>query len=132
MLNLPASLGVAVTYASHAEVKIVRREIKEGMYSACTYVLANTIVQLPWMAALALTALIPAGYGIGNFPWSQFVGSWAVMILALFVCENLAQVQLRLFVKRVRVHAHACVYVYVYVYMRLCACGRVMTCAFGI
>jgi len=80
-----------VVVAMNRESLIVRREVKEGMYGPLSYVLVTTLLQLPWMVILAAAALCPAGYGIGNFPWARFDMSLLVMIVIIWVCENLAQ-----------------------------------------
>jgi len=51
------------------------------MYSAVPYVLAQTVVQMPFMFALGACALLPS-YGIGNFPWVSFG-----LMLPIYACN---------------------------------------------
>ena len=82
---VPTSLNMIVVYLQNLELRTVKIEVKNGMYSPMAYCIANTITQLPFMFGLAICAMIPA-FGIGGFfshPWFV-VDLFAVSVSAVF------------------------------------------------
>ena len=46
-VGVPSSLGVITVFAYNQEFNAVKREVKNGMYSPLSYLLTNTIIQIP-------------------------------------------------------------------------------------
>ena len=88
----PASMGLIVVVVLHIELQIVRREVQSGMYSVAAYLCSTTAIQLPMMVCLSFFALVPAGYGIGAYPWSRFGPALLVYTPMLWSFEGVAQV----------------------------------------
>ena len=87
----PASMGLIVVVVLHIELQIVRREVQSGMYSVAAYLCSTTAIQLPMMVCLSFFALVPAGYGIGAYPWSRFGPVLLTHSLMLWSFEGAAQ-----------------------------------------
>ncbi|KAL1495243.1 hypothetical protein AB1Y20_017104 [Prymnesium parvum] len=88
---IPSGLAVTSLLASWIDFSIVRREVKDNMYHPLQYTLTIAIIQVPWMFAIGVFGLIPAGYGIGNFPFSRLAENIIVCGLTLWTTECLAQ-----------------------------------------
>ena len=76
-------MGVVAVYAMNEEFKSVKKEIKNGMVSPYSYVLAKTILEIPIMFAFALCALGVQAYLIMNFApegFGMMILIWAVSI----------------------------------------------------
>jgi len=71
VLCVPISLDLITVFLLNLELKTVKTEVKNGMYSPIAYVLSNTIVQLPFMFALTLCAILPA-FAIGGWSFDNF------------------------------------------------------------
>jgi ABC-type multidrug transport system ATPase subunit len=90
LLCVPPALDIVAVFYYNIELQTARAEMKTGAYGIFAYVVANTAVQLPMMFALALCACIP-GYGLGGFPWDNFVTFWIAYALSLWAFECLGQ-----------------------------------------
>jgi hypothetical protein len=71
VLCVPVSLNIMVVFLLNLELKTVKTEVKNGMYSPWAYIMSNTVVQVPFMFALTLCAITPAflinGWSFDNF-----------------------------------------------------------------
>ena len=66
-IGVPANMGVVAVYALNEEYKSIAKEIKNGMVSPYSYVLAKTLLEIPIMFFFAFAALGISAYGIMNF-----------------------------------------------------------------
>ena len=88
-------MGVVAVYANNEEFKSVKKEIKNGMVSPYSYVLAKTILEIPIMFAFALCALgvpaylvtnfAPEGFGIMMLLWAVSIYCWEAISEVLAV-----------------------------------------------
>jgi len=89
-IGVAANLGVVAVFASNAEFNSVRKEIKNGMISPVSYLLAKFLLEIPIMLIFAVFALGIPAYGIMRFDASQMGLYFVVWALCLYVWENLA------------------------------------------
>ena len=87
----PCCLGTVTVFALHTELKSVTHETRDGMYSPGAYVVAHTLLQIPLMVLLSLSAIGIPAYGIANFYLPQIVRMVAVYSLELWAFECIAQ-----------------------------------------
>ena len=59
---MPAGFGALCVVVFNVEANLMHAELRGGMCSTTAYVLANTVVQIPSMFALAMCVTVPA-YG---------------------------------------------------------------------
>jgi len=90
VLAVPASLDLVTVFVLNIELKTVKTEIKNGMYSPIAYVLSNTAVQIPWMFGIAIFVLVPA-FAIGGWHWSNFGTFFIAYAASTWGWECLAQ-----------------------------------------
>jgi len=90
VLAVPASLDLVTVFVLNIELKTVKTEIKNGMYSPVAYVLSNTAVQIPWMFGISIFVLLPA-FGIGGWDWSNFGTFFIAYAASTWGWECLAQ-----------------------------------------
>jgi hypothetical protein len=84
-------MGVVAVYALNDEFKSVVREVKNGMVSPLTYVVAKSLLVLPIMVIFALFALVLPAYVIMDFPWDTFGLAVAIWSSCIFAHECLAE-----------------------------------------
>jgi len=90
VLAVPVSLDLVTVFVLNIELKTVKTEIKNGMYSPMAYVLSNTIVQIPFMFGIAVCVLVPA-FAIGGWSWSNFFTFFLAYSASVWAWECLAQ-----------------------------------------
>jgi len=91
VLAVPVSLDLVTVFILNIELKTVKTEIKNGMYSPLAYVFSNTLVQIPFMFAIAIFVLIPA-FSIGGWSWDNFGTFFLAYAASVWAWECLAQV----------------------------------------
>jgi hypothetical protein len=79
-IGVPANMGVVAVYALNEEYKSVAREIKNGMVTPFSYVLAKSVLQVPIMFIWAVFALGQA-YAIMDY----YVANFGLMMV-IFAC----------------------------------------------
>lgn len=92
LLSLPDMFSLIATFNSFMELHIVKREVKDNLYTPPAYVWSQALVQLPFMYILSLCANLPAAFGIANWPTSRVgeilliwaLKAWAMERLAMF------------------------------------------------
>eukprot|EP00616_Rhizochromulina_sp_CCMP1243_P005891 CAMPEP_0118998186 /NCGR_PEP_ID=MMETSP1173-20130426/62939_1 /TAXON_ID=1034831 /ORGANISM="Rhizochromulina marina cf, Strain CCMP1243" /LENGTH=888 /DNA_ID=CAMNT_0006949667 /DNA_START=69 /DNA_END=2736 /DNA_ORIENTATION=- len=89
-IGVAANLGVVAVFASNAEFNSVKKEIKNGMISPVSYLLAKSLLEIPIMLIFSVFALGIPAYGIVRFDSSQFGLYMVVWALCLYVWENIA------------------------------------------
>ena len=90
VLCVPVALDLVTVFVLNLEVKTVKMEMKNGLYSPLAYVLSNTLVQVPMMFAFAIFAALPA-FAIGGWPWDNFVTFWLAYTASMWAFECLSQ-----------------------------------------
>jgi len=90
VLALPPALNVITVYVLNIEVKTIKGEIKNGMFSPLAYIASNTLVQLPMMLLISLGACLPA-FAVGGWPWDNFGTFVLAMACSLWGFECMAQ-----------------------------------------
>ena len=90
-VGMPALFGLVAVFSLNQDLISVRREIKDGMYSASAYTLATTLLQVPLIYAIGLFVCFPAAYPIANWPWEKMHVAWIMLSTCLFVFEQAAQ-----------------------------------------
>jgi len=91
VLCLPPALGLVVVFVTNVELKTVKTEVKNGMYSPLAYTLSGILVQIPFMFLLALFAIVP-GFAIGGWRFDYFGGFLLAFAACMAAWESLAQV----------------------------------------
>jgi len=90
-IGVPTSLGVVVVYVYNEEYKAIRKEVRNGMVNPIAYLIARTIIELPMMILLAISALGIAAYGIANFYANNFVAMIITYAVQLWAFETMAE-----------------------------------------
>jgi len=91
LAGFPTALGVVLIYVVNNDYQVVKREVKDGMYRPINYVIAQFALQLPMIVIMALFILVPAGYPIGNWEFSQFYRFFVITIVTLASFEFMAE-----------------------------------------
>ena len=89
--GVPANMGVVATFVYNLEFLAVRREVKNGMLDPTAYLFANTIIQVPMMFMLGLSALGLSFYAIMDFNPEHFVHIWLIYGITMYAFETMAQ-----------------------------------------
>jgi len=89
-VGVPSCMGTIVVYAYNSEFFSIRKETKNGMLLPTSYILANFILQLPFMVILSNFALLPV-YFFANWNWDKYHFMLVNYSVSLFVFENTAQ-----------------------------------------
>ena len=90
-VGVPTSLGVIAVYVYNTEFFSVKKEVKNGLYKPLSYMIANFIIQVPFMVILSICAVTISGYGIGNWSWENYPQLVIVYACGLFAFESVAQ-----------------------------------------
>mmetsp|Transcript_48887 Transcript_48887/g.122168 ORF Transcript_48887/g.122168 Transcript_48887/m.122168 type:complete len:708 (+) Transcript_48887:404-2527(+) len=91
-LGVPTSMGVIAVFALNQEFYEIKRELKNGFYHPLSYLVSNTVIQLPYMFLLALASFGVSGYGIANFDTHGFGRMVILFTLTFWSFECMAQV----------------------------------------
>ena len=90
-LGVPSSLGVVATYVYNEEFFAIKREVKNGLLSPYAYLLANLVIQIPFMVVLSLFALAIPAYGMVSWYGPNFIQVVLMYSLTLWSFESAAQ-----------------------------------------
>lgn len=85
-------MGVVAVYVLNEEFKAILREVKNGMVSPLTYVVAKTLLVLPIMFVFSLCALVVPYFLIVDFPWETSITAICIWSACIFEYECLAEV----------------------------------------
>ena len=91
LLPVGGRFCLVTVYALNDEAKLIRREVKDGMYSPTAYFIVHTAIQVPSILLLSLCAGVPAAYPIIRFPWAGLLRFWLVYFAMLLATEGTAQ-----------------------------------------
>ena len=90
MVACPSLFSVLAVSSSNDEFRLIRAEVRNGLTRRLPYLIANSLVQIPYMLALALFALaLP--WWIGLYPWDNFLSAVSLMAAMLWAFESIAQ-----------------------------------------
>jgi hypothetical protein len=78
MFGIVTMFSVIVVFTANIEYKMLRKEIKNGMASAGSYLLATSFLPLPFMLVLSASALVVPYYVIGN---GNVTGMWQTLVV---------------------------------------------------
>ena len=90
-LGVPTSLGVVATYVANEEFFAIKREVKNGMVHPVAYLLANSLIQIPFMIILSLFAMSIPAYAMVDWYGPHFVQTIMMYALTLWSFEAAAQ-----------------------------------------
>jgi ABC-type multidrug transport system ATPase subunit len=90
-IGVPASLGVVAVHTYNEEYYAIKREVKNGMLSPVSYLLANFVIQVPLIILMAMCALSISLYGIANYYGDNYFQFMLVYAINLWVYERVAQ-----------------------------------------
>lgn len=90
-LAVPTCLGVVATYVANEEFVAIKREVKNGMLHPMSYLVANSIIQIPFMVILALFALGIPAFAMVNWYAPTFIQTIMMYALTLWSFEAAAQ-----------------------------------------
>ena len=91
IVGVPTNLGVVAVYAYNEEFFAIRREVKNGMLSPVSYMIANFGIQVPLMLVMSVCALSVSAYGIVDFNGANYLQVLVVYAINLWVYERIAQ-----------------------------------------
>lgn len=89
--GVPTSMGVVAVYAYAEEFALVKKEVKNGMYSLSSYLIASFLLQMPAMFTLAVFAIGIPGFAIGNMYAPNFGSIIALYTVLYFSYECIAR-----------------------------------------
>jgi len=90
-IGVPANLAVVATFSLNFEFAAVKRDVKEGSYNLCAYILSNTIMQVPMMFVLSICAMSVGAYGIAAWQAANYAPMILVFAVTLWSFECVAQ-----------------------------------------
>lgn len=90
-LGVAANIGVVAVFALNEEFKSVQKEIKNGMVTPVSYILAKTVLELPIMILFAFAALLVPGYALSNFYLPNLLSMVLMWAISIYAWETLAQ-----------------------------------------
>jgi len=90
-IGVPACMGIIAVGALSLEFFAVKREIKDGIYSCWSYLLANAIVQIPFIFLLSLCSIGISLYAMLDYDPAQFGLMLVLYAFALWSFEQFAQ-----------------------------------------
>ena len=89
--GVPANMGVGTVFMANIEYKAIRREVVNGMVKPFSYLLANSIIQVPFMFLFGLAVLGVPAYCIMVYKPDHFPQIWLIYSLTMYAWESVAQ-----------------------------------------
>uniref|UniRef100_A0A0G4HRN8 ABC transporter domain-containing protein n=1 Tax=Chromera velia CCMP2878 TaxID=1169474 RepID=A0A0G4HRN8_9ALVE len=83
--------AVILVNVAWGELQYVKREVKNGTYPVATYLIANFVLQIPYMFLLSAASIGVSCYAIMDFHPSKFGEVWLIYTLLLWAFEAMAQ-----------------------------------------
>ena len=90
-VGVPTSLGVVAVYSFNEEYKILRKEVKNGMFSIWSFLITSFVLQAPLMFILAVFLDGIPGFAIANFWGPHYLEITAFYAITLFTYECIAR-----------------------------------------
>ena len=82
---------VIACFAYSEEFPSLRREVKNGMISPVSYLIANLVIQIPMLFVMSLFALSVSGFGVGLFNGANYIQMILVYTAHMWAFESAAQ-----------------------------------------
>mmetsp|Transcript_16122 Transcript_16122/g.22265 ORF Transcript_16122/g.22265 Transcript_16122/m.22265 type:complete len:621 (+) Transcript_16122:56-1918(+) len=89
--GVPACMGLIAVFAFNIEFKSIQAEVKNGMYNRASYLIAKSMLELPFIVLLAVFAITVPGYGISNYNGDYYFMYLGVYTVMLWCFECMAQ-----------------------------------------
>ena len=99
-LAIPACMAITTLIGTNRDTLSVVYEIRAGMYRVHSYVLSTSLVQIPALTVLSF-AICVCCFGIGGWPWDNFISFVFQFACNLWVFDSLAQLLAVIFVNPV-------------------------------
>jgi len=90
-MGLPTVLSVTVVHTLNHEAIELKRELHNGFYGAESYLVANTLTQIPSMCVMAIASIGVAGFWMADFDPHAFGPMFVVFVASFWCFENMAQ-----------------------------------------
>ena len=87
---LPSQIAVSSLYTYFNEFRLVQKEVRANQYESSAYVLAQSILTLPWMLVLAAFCLFPSAF-IVLYDFGTMFEFFFIYAINLLCWETLAQ-----------------------------------------
>jgi len=81
-------MGAIVVHGANTEFRLVKREVKNGMTSVPSYLLATSVLQVPYFLLLSLSSLMVPYYGLANANTDGMALGVLVMAVTLWSFEQ--------------------------------------------
>eukprot|EP00241_Pyramimonas_parkeae_P001192 CAMPEP_0114274988 /NCGR_PEP_ID=MMETSP0058-20121206/30082_1 /TAXON_ID=36894 /ORGANISM="Pyramimonas parkeae, CCMP726" /LENGTH=584 /DNA_ID=CAMNT_0001394863 /DNA_START=770 /DNA_END=2522 /DNA_ORIENTATION=- len=89
--GVPCALSFVAVITFNQEFKSVCTEVNNGMYTAHSYLIASTILEIPMMFLLGVAAITVSCFGIGNYDGSHYFTFLVVYSMMLWSYECIAR-----------------------------------------
>jgi len=89
--GVPSCMGVIAVFAFNLEFKAVLAEIKNGMYRPTSYLLAKSMLEIPFIFLLGAAAISASAYGVSGYNGDYYVTFLVVYTVMLWAFECMAQ-----------------------------------------
>lgn len=90
-LGIATLMSMVYCFAAGDEFTAVTKEVRANNYRLASYIVAQTLVQIPLMVLLALSSTMISGFGVNGWSWKGFLGMETILVVTLLMYESLAQ-----------------------------------------
>lgn len=90
-VGVPTNFGIICVFGTNLEFFTVRKETKDGMYHPLVHLMANTVLQLPMMVLMSMSAVTVAGYAVANWNINHYALQVIVFAMIYWSFECVAQ-----------------------------------------
>uniref|UniRef100_A0A0G4HW09 ABC transporter domain-containing protein n=1 Tax=Chromera velia CCMP2878 TaxID=1169474 RepID=A0A0G4HW09_9ALVE len=91
ILGVAPMFAVINVYAAYSDLQGTKREVKNGIYPIATTLIANMILQIPYMFLLSICCIGVGCYGIMDYNPEELLRMWLLFTLELWGFEVIAQ-----------------------------------------
>lgn len=90
-MSVPCCLAIVTVYFQGVELRLVAREVRNGMFSPATYLIATSILQIPLVMLLVAFAFLIPGYAVAKLHIDNAPAFLLTMFLTFYSFEAAAQ-----------------------------------------
>lgn len=90
-VGVPTNFGIICVFGTNLEFFTVRKETKDGMYHPLVHLMANTVLQLPMLVIMSMSAVTLPGYAIANWNIDHYALQVFVFAVIYWSFECVAQ-----------------------------------------
>eukprot|EP00605_Chrysophyceae_sp_TOSAG23-4_P001823 GSChrysophyteH1.ASY1.ANO1.2013.1 assembled CDS len=94
LMGVPTCMGVVAVYVLNEEMKIVEKEVRNGMYRLSSFLVSSFLIQIPACFLLAVCATGISGFAVLDLWAPNFFGIVGMYALMLFAFECIARCML--------------------------------------